>query len=141
MIHYVSVNTLLFVFAGMSARMKTLERSSRSLKSEKNHLQDEIARLQENLTAKDKELRAARNAYRDSQDEITVVTDKSVCMQFIIIFWVADFFCVPVMPATVLLNCLGLSHYSFMLDNAVRVYWPFCMFLSQFQWLHTCIAR
>lgn len=65
-------------FAGMSARMKTLERSSRSLKSEKNHLQDEIARLQESLTAKDKELRAARNAYRDSQDEITVVTDKLV---------------------------------------------------------------
>ena len=58
--------------AGMSARMKTLERSSRSLKT----VQDDMARLQDSLTAKDKELKAARSAYRDSQDEITAITDK-----------------------------------------------------------------
>lgn len=52
--------------------MKTLERSSRSLKS----VQDDVSRLQESLSAKDKELKAARSAYRDSQDEITVITDK-----------------------------------------------------------------
>ena len=77
--HYSKIILIIFycyILTGFSARMKTLERSSRSLKSEKSHLQDDIAKLKESLAAKDKDLKAARNAYHESQDEITTVTDK-----------------------------------------------------------------
>ncbi|CAI8023588.1 hypothetical protein GBAR_LOCUS13762, partial [Geodia barretti] len=61
---------------GEVTKMRTLERTSRTLKSDKAQLQEEIAGLREELAGKDKDVREAKAAYRESQDEITRITDK-----------------------------------------------------------------
>ena len=39
-------------------------------------MQEEIAGLREELAGKDKDVREAKAAYREAQDEITRITDK-----------------------------------------------------------------
>ena len=39
-------------------------------------VQDEISELREQLAGKDKDVREAKAAYREGQDEITRITDK-----------------------------------------------------------------
>ena len=60
----------------MATRIRTLERASRSLKSERSHLQEEISSLKENLATKSKELKDSKTAYREAQDEIATVSEK-----------------------------------------------------------------
>jgi serine/threonine-protein kinase MRCK len=60
----------------LTTKMRTLERTSRTLKSDKSQLQEEIAGLREELAGKDKDVREAKAAYREAQDEITRITDK-----------------------------------------------------------------
>ena len=60
----------------MATRIRTLERGSRSLKSERSHLQEEISSLKENLATKSKELKDSKTAYREAQDEIATVSEK-----------------------------------------------------------------
>ena len=60
----------------MSSRIRTLERASRSLKSEKNQLAEDVASLKTALTSKEKELKESHKSYREAQDEIAQVTDK-----------------------------------------------------------------
>lgn len=67
---------LVIVFLDISSRIRTLERASRSLKSEKNQLADEVASLKATLASKEKELKESHKSYREAQDEISQVTDK-----------------------------------------------------------------
>ena len=56
--------------------MRTLERNSKTLKGEKNVLQDEISSLKEQLSQRDKDLRAMKGTHRETQDEVSRLTDK-----------------------------------------------------------------
>ena len=65
-------------YAEFQTRVRTLERNSKALKSDKTLLQEDISSLREQLTAKEKELREAKSSTRESQDELARLTDKSV---------------------------------------------------------------
>lgn len=60
----------------LATRIRTLERANRMLKSEKNQLEENVAKVKENAASKDKDLREVRSLYRESQDEITLISDK-----------------------------------------------------------------
>ena len=62
--------------AELQTKLRTLERTSKSLKSEKNIFQEEIASLRLQISEKDKDLRGIKGQVQELQDEVTRVTDK-----------------------------------------------------------------
>ena len=62
--------------AEVQSIVRTLERTSKSLKAEKAQLQEELTQTRDQLAGKDKELREMKDTLRESQEENTKLTDK-----------------------------------------------------------------
>eukprot|EP00731_Ephydatia_muelleri_P030003 Em0021g526a len=62
--------------AEMQSIVRTLERTSKSLKSEKAQLQEELTQARDQLAGKDKELREMKDTLRESREESSKLTDK-----------------------------------------------------------------
>ena len=70
--------SLCLAMAEFQTRVRTLERTSKALKSDKVLLQEDLSSLREQLATKEKELREVKSSVREGQDELARLTDKSV---------------------------------------------------------------
>ena len=62
--------------AEMHNKMRTLERASKALKSDKVQLNEQLSSLREQLSAKEKEVKELKGDSREANDEITRLRDK-----------------------------------------------------------------
>ena len=62
--------------AEMHNKMRTLERTSKALKSDKVQLNEQLSSLREQLSAKEKEIKELKGDSREANDEITRLRDK-----------------------------------------------------------------
>ena len=62
--------------AEMHNKMRTLERASKALKSDKVQLNEQLSSLREQLSAKEKEIKELKGDSREANDEITRLRDK-----------------------------------------------------------------
>ena len=62
--------------AETSSKIRTLERSSKTLKNEKALLQEEVSSLRDQVAEKDKELRGVKSELREVQDETSRLSEK-----------------------------------------------------------------
>ena len=60
----------------MQSKLRTLERTSKSLKSEKGILQEEITSLRLQVSERDKDLRTVKGQLQEVQDEVMKLTTK-----------------------------------------------------------------
>ena len=65
-----------YQIAEMQSKLRTLERTSKSLKSEKSSLLEEITSLRTQISDKDKALRGAKSQMQEAQDDVVKLTDK-----------------------------------------------------------------
>ena len=63
--------------AEVAAKVRTLERAGKALKSERSQLQEELSVAREQQAGRDKELRETKSSLRENQDELTRLSDKS----------------------------------------------------------------
>lgn len=62
--------------AEIQSKLRTLERASKSFKSEKSSLLEEITTLRSQISDKDKALRGVKGQMQESQDEVIKLTDR-----------------------------------------------------------------
>lgn len=62
--------------AEMQSKLRTMERTSKSLKSEKGILQEEITSLRAQVSEKDKDLRGVKGQLQEVQDDVMKITTK-----------------------------------------------------------------
>ena len=62
--------------ADIQSKLRTLERASKSLKSEKSSLLEEVSTLRSQIADKDKALRGVKGQMQEAQDEVTKLTDR-----------------------------------------------------------------
>ena len=66
----------LFSTAELQSKLRTLERTSKSLKTEKSSLLEEVTSLRAQISDKDKALRGAKSQTQEAQEEVSKLTDK-----------------------------------------------------------------
>ena len=69
-------HTYLSHTAEANSKIRTLERASKNLKSEKALLQEQIAALRDQVTDKDRDLRGVKGELREIQDEHSRLIEK-----------------------------------------------------------------
>ena len=73
---YIVYHTYLSHTAEANSKIRTLERASKNLKSEKALLQEQIAALRDQVTDKDRDLRGVKGELREIQDEHSRLMEK-----------------------------------------------------------------
>lgn len=77
MVEYDTITSRIVVFtAETQSKLRTLERATKSMKSEKGILQEEATSLRGQVADKDKDLRGVKGQLQEAQDELSKLTSK-----------------------------------------------------------------